>query len=144
MRRHNVLSIAITVLFFFAFLPVSMRAQNSALPNHQELYKEIMLHLDEIEQHNPKAQVSIYKTRDALNKLYSHISGDLTDPFHADGNLAVPDMEKGADMYGRATGLRDEALKKELLSLIDNHVSVGYQRAQDLVFSDIDKSRRLR
>ncbi len=139
MRRHNVLSIAITVLFFFAFSTcVDAGSKQRPAKSPQELYKEIMLHLDEIEQHNPKAQVSIYKTRDALNKLYSHISGDLTDPFHADGNLAVPDMEKGADMYGRATGLRDEALKKELLSLIDNHVSVGYQRAQDLVFSDID------
>ncbi|HPT44604.1 MAG TPA: endonuclease [Candidatus Rifleibacterium sp.] len=139
MRRHNVLSIALTVMFFFSFSLCSDAADKQRpAKSPQALYKEIMLHLDEIEQHAPKCQISVYKTRDALNKLYSHISGDLTDPFDIKGNLTVPDLEKGATMYDRAASLRDEALKKELLSLVNNHVSVGYQRAQDLIFSDLD------
>lgn len=139
MRRHNVISIALTVLFFFAFSTCSDAADKQRpSKSPQELYKEMMLHLDEIEQHAPKCQISVYKMRDALNKLYSHISGDLTDPFDTKGNLAVPDMEKGATMYDRSMTMRDEALKKELFNLVNNHVSVGYQRAQDLIFSDLD------
>ncbi|HNW12173.1 MAG TPA: hypothetical protein PKI71_12490, partial [Candidatus Rifleibacterium sp.] len=68
MRRHNVLSIAITVLFFFA-VSTCADAGSKQRPSKspQALYKEILLHLDEIEQHNPKAQISVFKTRDALN-----------------------------------------------------------------------------
>lgn len=139
MRHHNVLSIALTVLFFFAFSTASDAASKQrAAKSPKDLYKEMLLHLDEVEQQAPKCQTSVYKMRETLNKLYSHISGDLTDPFTTEGRLAVPDMDKGTSMYARTSGLRDEGLKKELLKLVNNHVSVGYQRAQDLVFGDID------
>lgn len=140
MRRHSVsnLSIFVVLCFFVcsSFTGVMAKQRPSKAP--QELYKEIMLHLDEIEQMSPKCQVNVYKVRDSLNKLYSHISGDLTDPFDNKGQLAVPDHDKGGDLYSRCASLRDSGLKKELFNLVNNHVSVGYQRAQDLVFSDID------
>ncbi len=139
MRRHNVLSITVAVLFFFVFANCEdLFARQRPAKTPQELYQEMMLHLDEIEQTAPKCQVNVFKLRDSLNKMYSHISGDLTDPFDNKGNLAVPDFDKGADMYARVASLRDDGLKKELFNLVNNHVSVGYQRAQDLVFGDID------
>ena len=63
MRRHNVLSIAITVLFFFAFSTcVDAGSKQRPSKSPQALYKEILLHLDEIEQHNPTLAGVLPKT----------------------------------------------------------------------------------
>jgi endonuclease I len=140
MRRHSIKSLlvaaAVSVLVFTGAVDAFAKQRPAKSP--QEIYNEMILHLEELEHRAPKCQVTVFKLRDSLNKLYSHIAGDLTDPYNPNGTLAVPDMEKGSDLYGNCEGLNDRALRQELLGLIDNHVSVGYQRAQDLVFSDLD------
>lgn len=140
MRLHSFSKFSVfVVLFLFAFATFSgvMAAQRPS-KTPQELYKEMTLQLDEIEQAAPKCQVTVYKLRDSLNALYSRISGDLTDPFNGRGELKVTDHNKGNNLYDNCRGLKDRDLKKELFSLVNNHVSVGYQRAQELVFSDTD------
>lgn len=140
MRRLNsksIIALVVSVLFVFSFV-TDLEARQRRSKSPQEIYSEMMLHLDEIEQRSPQSQVSVFKLRDSLNKLYSHISGDLTDPFNADGKPVVADLTKGNNLYDACEGLDDEALKRQLLALVNNHVSVGYQRAQDLIFGDID------
>jgi len=140
MRRLNsksFLVLAAVVLFIFSFV-TDLEARQRRSKSPKEIYSEMMLHLDEIEQRSPQSQVSVFKLRDSLNKLYSHISGDLTDPFNADGKPVVADLSNGNSLYDSCEGLKDEALKRQLLAIVNNHVSVGYQRAQDLVFGDID------
>lgn len=140
MKFHSVNRVfTAVVVFFFVFASFSgVMAKQRPAKSPQEIYNEMLLHLEELEHRAPQAQVTIFKLRDSLNTLYSHVSGDLTDPFNADGSRIVPDLDRGNDLYDPCTGLEDASLRKQLLSLIDNHVSVGYQRAQDLVFSDID------
>lgn len=137
-HSRNIVALAmVIVLFMFSVVSdASARQRKSRTP--QDLYQEILLQLEEIEQRSPQNQVAVFKIRDNLNELYTHISGDLTDPFDKQGNLIVPDQAKGNDLYDPCNGLEDESLKRALLKLVDNHVSVGYQRAQDLIFSDID------
>ena len=127
----------VMVFFVFSFISdLSARQRQSKSP--QDIYQEMMLELEELEQRSPQNQVAVFKLRDNLNKLYSHISGDLTDPFNSQGKPVVADLAKGNDLYDPCNGLEDEQLKRALLQLVQDHVSVGYQRAQDLVFSDID------
>ncbi|MBU1107653.1 MAG: endonuclease [Candidatus Riflebacteria bacterium] len=136
-QRSKTLALAIVfVLFAFSFVTTaSARQRQSTSP--QDIYKEMVLQLEELEQRSPQNQVAVFKLRDNLSKLYSHISGDLTDPFKS-GRPTVPDLANGSDLYDSCTGLKDDRLKDALLDVVRNHVSVGYQRAQDLVFSDID------
>ncbi|MDD2999007.1 MAG: hypothetical protein EOM80_19275 [Erysipelotrichia bacterium] len=144
MRHHSISRFSIFAVLFLFLVSLSSgviaqpRSKQRPSKSPQAIYNEMMLHLEEMEQRAPQCQVTVFKLRDSLNKLYSHIAGDLTDPFAKNGNLAVPDLEKGNDLYDSCQNLSDESLKRQLLSLIDNHVSVGYQRAQDLVFGDID------
>lgn len=141
MRLHSSKRIiafaAIVILFVFSFMSEATARQRQA-KSPQDLYKEIVLQLEELEQRSPQNQVAVFKLRDNLNKLYSHISGDLTDPFNKRGELVVPDQAKGNDLYDPCNGLKDARLKDALLKVVRNHVSVGYQRAQDIVFEDTD------
>ncbi len=137
MRNRN-LVILLTVVLLFSFSLDSLQARQRNAKSPQEIYSEMMLHLEEIEQRAPQCQVSVFKLRDKLNKLYSHISGDLTDPFKADGSPLVADLANGNDLYDSCNGLEDKALRSQLLKLVNNHVSVGYQRAQDIIFEDLD------
>lgn len=140
MRLHRVNSLFIAlVVFFFAFAGFAdVTATQRPAKTPQEVYNEMLLHLEELEQRAPKCQTTVFKLRDSLNILYTHISGDLTDPFNVESGLLVPDLDRGSDLYDSCAGLSDSSLRRALLSLIDNHVSVGYQRAQDLVFGDLD------
>lgn len=138
------------VLFFSCFVDslYAQRTNSQGKPYKQPkqvqakspkaLYKQILLRLDEIEQRAPKCQAEIFGVRDDLNQLYSYIVADLTDPTDSTGALIVADLENGNDLYDSCKGLKDDSLKKALLKLINNHISVGYQRAQDLVFEDLD------
>lgn len=141
MRLHSskrIVSFAIVlVLFVFSFMSEATATQRQA-KSPQEIYKEMMLELEELEQRSPQNQIAVFKLRDNLSKLYSHISGDLTDPFNKLGQLVVPDQAKGNDLYDPCNGLKDGRLKDALLQVVRNHVSVGYQRAQDIVFEDAD------
>lgn len=143
MRHHissRVVLVVITLFLAVSFLS-SADARQKQGKTPQEIYKEILLHLEEIEQISHKSRIPMFKVRDSLNELYSHISGDLTDPFNkSTGQLSVPDHEKGIGMYDSCDGLVNGRLKSALLRIIQSHVSVGYQRAQDLVFGDIDNS----
>jgi len=138
--RSNTRTVALAIImvfFVFSFISdLSARQRQSKSP--QDIYQEMILELEELEQRSPQNQVAVFKLRDNLNKLYSHISGDLTDPFNNQGKPIVPDLAKGNDLYDPCNGLEDEQLKRALLQLVQDHVSVGYQRAQDLVFEDID------
>jgi endonuclease I len=127
----------VMVLFVFSFMPdVTAKQRQSKSP--EDIYQEMILELEELEQRSPQNQVAVFKLRDNLNKLYSHISGDLTDPFNSKGKLSVPDHARGNDLYDPCNGLKDDQLKRMLLQIVQDHVSVGYQRAQDLIFSDVD------
>jgi deoxyribonuclease I len=106
--------------------------------NPKALYKQIMLRIDEIEQRAPQCQTEIFGLRDDINQFYSFVVADLTDPVDKTGKPIVADLQKGNDMYENCEGLDDESLKRALLKLVNNHISVGYQRAQDLVFGDLD------
>lgn len=105
----------------------------------EQIYKEMMLQIEELEQRMPRSQSEIFQLRASLGELYSHlIGGRLTDPVDSKGELLSVDHDKGADLYDPCAGLTDGQLKSSLLKIIRNHVSVGYQRAQDLVFMELD------
>ena len=137
-RRSNLMALAIVVVLFVVSFMSEATARQRQSKSPQDIYKEMILQLEELEQRSPQNQVAVFKLRDNLNKLYSHISGDLTDPFNKQGKLVVPDQLKGNDLYDPCNGLQDDRLKDALLDVVRNHVSVGYQRAQDLIFSDVD------
>lgn len=156
MRQHNkqkvtvFLALLLSFTFLFNVAELSARAQNNSsggekmIPKKikaktpQAIYKQIMLRLDEIEQRAPKCQTEVFGLRTDVRQLYSYAVADLTDPVDKTGKPIVSDLNQGNSMYDPCDGLKDGALKKALFRLVDNHVSVGYQRAQDLVFEDLD------
>lgn len=140
MRHKSIRPAAFAIVFFlfvFSFV-TGAKATPRSSKSPRDIYREMVIQLEELEQRSPQSQIAVFKLRDNLNKLYSHISGELTDPFDKSGLLLVPDQLKGNDLYDPCTGLQDVRLKDALLQIVRNHVSVGYQRAQDLIFSDID------
>ncbi|GAB4280424.1 MAG: hypothetical protein Kow0029_25000 [Candidatus Rifleibacteriota bacterium] len=137
MQRHAFRILALVFVFCLTFGVAFAKERVARTP--EQLYQTMMLQLDELEQRVPKAQSEIFQLRASIAELYSHVTnGDLTDPILDDGSLMSADHEKGSDLYDSCQGLEDDALKNQLLKLIKNHVSVGYQRAQDLVFTELD------
>lgn len=132
-RRFTVVILCLCI--FSAAGQVSARSARSA----EQIYQNILQQIDDLEQKSPSAQAEIFKLRASLDELYYHINGAiLTDPIDAKGNHLVPDLERGADLYDPCNGLQDEKLKTELLKIIRNHVPIGYQQAQDEIFTNIN------
>lgn len=136
MKRVN-LFFRITLVAVFASLVLSPVMAQRPAKSPQELYQEIKLHLDEIERLHPKAQVPAFRARAAVNKLYSHISGDIDNPFIS-SNFELPEGDGSGDFYQHCNGLKDNALRQALAKMVKNHVNVSYQRAQDIIFEDLD------
>ena len=137
MRRINKLSAVFAIAA--SLLTGSVFAADKAMTSEQ-LYKNILKRIDSIEQTSPKSQADLFELRNSVEKLYKQLNEteNLTDPVDGNGILRSADLNRGSDLYDCCKGLKDEALKKKLLSLIKNHHSVGYQAAQDIVFSDLD------
>ena len=113
-------------------------AKNKKKMTPQQVYQDTLNKLENIEQAMPYEQGLIFKLRANLNELYSHTINNETDPVGPDGKLLYPDLNKSGDLYAGCYDLKNEDLKNKLLSLIDNHVSIGYQRAQDVIFMELD------
>ncbi len=130
---------ALFVLIIGLFLVGTMvSAANIKARSPEQLYKEMMLQLDELEQRMPRAQTDLFKLRADVKTLYSYLSARETDPVDENGKLLVPDLDAAGDFYADCANSRNDGLKEELYRKINNHVSVGYQSAQDIVFTDID------
>ena len=134
-RTSKILAVVFCCLFSFS----AVFAANTQARTPKQLYNHLMRQLDELEHTTPKAHSHIFRLRASITELYSHITGGkLTDPVDQNGNLISADFEKGTDLYDPCQNLKDERLKSALLKIVRNHISVGYQRAQDLVFTELD------
>lgn len=137
MRKHTSRILALVICFTLVLSFGFAKGRKARTP--EQIYQQMMLQLDELEQRMPRSQPEIFQLRASVAELYSHLTGGkLTDPVNSDGELLSVDHDKGSDLYDSCQGLTDNELKSALLKIIRNHVSVGYQRAQDLIFTDLD------
>ena len=126
----------ITLLAICTILVASVATAQSKGRSPEQLVQEIMLQLEEIEHRIPKHQGLVFKVRNNVYELYSHAVSEPQLPETTPETSKK--IEEGEDLYDSCTGLSNSGLKRALHRIVDKHVSVGYQRAQDLVFEDID------
>ena len=137
MRRLNKLSAVFAVAA--TLLTSSVFAADNKVSS-EKLYENILKRIDVLEQKSPQNKAQLMVIRSSVEQLYKEMNGtaNLTDPVDENGVLKAVDLNRGTDLYDSCKNLKDEALKKQLLSLIKGHHPVGYQGAQDIVFSDLD------
>lgn len=137
MRRLNKFSVVFAIAA--TLLTGSVFAADKEVAS-EKLYQNILKRIDMIEQNSPKNEAQIMELRNSVEQLYRQMNGtaNLTDPVDENGRFLNVDLKRGTNMYDDCKGLKDEALKRELLGLIKNHYNVGYQKAQDIVFEDLD------
>ncbi len=138
MLRHITKSLWLVVLIV-ALLGNCAIAEERTGKTPEQLYQQILQLVDDLEAKSPQSQAEIFKLRASLDELYSFSSGGLlTDPVDEKGNHIVIDLHRGVDLYDPCQGLDDESLKDALLRIIRNHTPIGYQQAQDEIFTNID------
>ena len=125
--------------FCFSLLFGTAQAQDRVVRTPEQVYQQILQQIDKLEENNPQAQSDTFKLRAYLDEFYALTSdGLLTDPLDHSGKHVVPDLQRGVDLYDPCQGENDESLKDALLRIIRNHTPIGYQQAQDEIFTNID------
>lgn len=138
MLKHIIAKLLLlAVVLSFTTGTVFAADRNSKTP--AQVYQKILQLVDELESKSPQSQAEIFKLRASLDEYYAlTANGLLTDPVDEKGNHIVVDLQRGVDLYDPCQGLSDEQLKDALLKIIRNHTPIGYQQAQDEIFTNLD------
>lgn len=110
------------------------------------LFKRFLSQVNQLEEKYPQDHASFFKLRSTVNDLFKEaealkeISASVQ-PAAAAGSrqpVRVGDPMQGINQYATCRNLRGNKLREELHGLIAIQYPVGYQAAQDLIFSKID------
>jgi len=111
---------------------------NQAPPSPADVYQLLQNELEALESRQPREQAACFRIRQLADQLYRTATPNPTDPQGFAG-IRVPDLDAGRDLYAGCQGLSDDALRRELLRIMSaSHAPIGYQTAQDVIFSKLD------
>lgn len=137
MKLHTKALAAVVLAGCLLFPATETYAQKGGPRSTNALRQQIIERLESLEERHPGDQATIFQLRVDVEELYQHVMPDLTDPVTFRGP-EVPDLSLGTRPYDGSENLSDSALRQFLVKLISNHHPIGYQEAQDAVFSDVD------
>ena len=135
--------------FFWATSLMAAPPTNSSADRTPDHYQSIITVLDQLESKYPRDQVSFFQIRAHANALWSSSrqSGNLYSRSTTGTRNKAPsgttrlvrrDSDGHGDVYAGCANLLDKELLNELQKICGNQVPVGYQGAQDIIFSKLD------
>ncbi|MFZ2957558.1 MAG: endonuclease [Candidatus Ozemobacteraceae bacterium] len=135
--------LALFVAFTLGFLPVSHAASPSSTEmlsdkaTAEDLYLSISRQIDALERRHPDDQAALFKVKLTAEALLRKAQPSAIVALRR-GSVIHVDGDTGTDLYAACQGLKDSALRDELLKICGNQVPLGYQGAQAVIFEKLD------
>lgn len=113
------------------------------------VFQDLIPRIDRLEQNHPRDAVDLMKIRAGLQHLYQFAEGKNQALEEATarhdsrsrttaGGARAPDPELGTDLYATCATARGKTLRVLLRGICGTQTPVGYQKAQDVIFSKVD------
>ncbi len=140
MKRSGVASIAV-ILFSLVVLGSAVQAvEEPTLDRVGLLSKQLLSEIEKLEEKYPQDHVSFFKMRETLADLLQSNVAVVPEPeFQRKSRVPANfDPKVGCDLYTTVMRQRDRQLVNSLRGLVSEQTPVGYQQAQDIIFSKLD------
>ncbi|NLM17521.1 MAG: hypothetical protein GX221_07375 [Candidatus Riflebacteria bacterium] len=133
MRLHKTFLLITAALVLAAAMP--LQAQNMPGKNPEKLHLEIMRRLDNLETQRTVTSEDITVLKEAVEQLSLSAK-----PASSEEDDSFFDRAPGAGLYSGLENLSGGKLRAALKELVSKHTSHDYQRAQDIIFEDLDNN----
>ena len=149
MKRLRIITLIAVISGFvsLACLPsIAETAKTSKTSKVDALFQKFLKELNQLEEKYPSDQHAFFQLRNTVNGMFqeaksaSSAPGDSQQSFQASLSRLAPgaDPQSGIDLYVTCKNLRDQPLRQELQRIISHQYPVGYQQAQDIIFTKLD------
>ncbi len=132
-------SLSVLMALVVALIQPTAAGANPPTSGTEQYYKEALGLLDTLEHNNPRDHALFFKLRINLDKLFlAPVPSQTT----ARSTRPAPDYlrlgEQAGDLYANCYNLSGRALVEALQRVCGNQIPIGYQGAQEAVFTRLD------